>query len=235
MPLDAEPFAEKKFLTVNGRRMAYIDEGKGDAIVFLHGNPTSSYLWRNVMPHAGAARPLIAPRPDRHGRLREARRRRPGTLSLRRTPRLSRRPLGSAGGAATASRWCCMIGARRWASNGPAATASRAGLAYMEAIVRPLDMAGMAGARAPEFQDFRSPAGEEMVLEKNVFVERVLPSSIIRLLSEDGDGRIPPALRGSRRGPPPDPELAAADPYRGRARRCGADRGRGYGEWLSGS
>jgi haloalkane dehalogenase len=46
-----EPFAQKKYLDVNGRRMAYIDEGEGDAIVFQHGNPSSSYLWRNVMPH----------------------------------------------------------------------------------------------------------------------------------------------------------------------------------------
>ena len=51
MPIAAKPYARKKFATVRGRRMAYIDEGAGDAIVFQHGNPTSSYLWRNVMPH----------------------------------------------------------------------------------------------------------------------------------------------------------------------------------------
>ena len=51
MPLSPEPFAHLRFAIVNSRRMAYIDEGEGDAVVFQHGNPTSSYLWRNVMPH----------------------------------------------------------------------------------------------------------------------------------------------------------------------------------------
>ncbi|MEO1203886.1 MAG: alpha/beta fold hydrolase, partial [Pseudomonadota bacterium] len=41
---------DKKFLTVNGKRIAYAEMGSGDAIVFQHGNPTSSYLWRNIMP-----------------------------------------------------------------------------------------------------------------------------------------------------------------------------------------
>src|SRR5579863_8016581 len=54
------PFAAKKFLEIGGRRMAYIDEGEGDAIVFQHGNPTSSYLWRNVMPHLAGLGRLIA-------------------------------------------------------------------------------------------------------------------------------------------------------------------------------
>ena len=60
MPISANPFAPKKFATVRGRRMACIDEGAGDAIVFQHGNPTSSYLWRNVMPHCAGLGRLIA-------------------------------------------------------------------------------------------------------------------------------------------------------------------------------
>jgi hypothetical protein len=60
MPLSPAPYARKKFATVLGRRMAYIDEGAGDAIVFQHGNPTSSYLWRNVMPHSEGLGRLIA-------------------------------------------------------------------------------------------------------------------------------------------------------------------------------
>ena len=60
MPISAKPFADKKFATINGRRMAHIDEGSGDAIVFQHGNPTSSYLWRNVMPHLAGLGRLIA-------------------------------------------------------------------------------------------------------------------------------------------------------------------------------
>src|SRR5262252_9310973 len=56
----AKPFAAKKFLEINGRRMAYIDEGEGAPIVFAHGNPTSSYLWRNVMPACRGLGRLIA-------------------------------------------------------------------------------------------------------------------------------------------------------------------------------
>src|SRR4029077_20228716 len=54
------PFAEKKLMEIKGHRMAYIDEGEGDAVVFQHGNPTSSYLWRNVMPACRGLGRLIA-------------------------------------------------------------------------------------------------------------------------------------------------------------------------------
>ncbi len=60
MPISATPFAAKKFADVKGRRMAYIDEGAGPAIVFQHGNPTSSYLWRNIMPHCAGLGRLVA-------------------------------------------------------------------------------------------------------------------------------------------------------------------------------
>ena len=60
MPVSATPYREPRFATVKGRRMAYIDEGVGDAIVFQHGNPTSSYLWRNIMPHCEGLGRLIA-------------------------------------------------------------------------------------------------------------------------------------------------------------------------------
>src|SRR5437660_2736887 len=56
----AQPFAAKKFLEIKGRRMAYIDEGEGAPIVFAHGNPTSSYVWRNVMPACRGLGRLIA-------------------------------------------------------------------------------------------------------------------------------------------------------------------------------
>ncbi|OYW12122.1 MAG: hypothetical protein B7X34_02220, partial [Acidobacteriia bacterium 12-62-4] len=60
MNLSDAPFAEKQFMSVNGQQMAYIDEGDGDAIVFSHGNPTSSYLWRNIMPACRGLGRLIA-------------------------------------------------------------------------------------------------------------------------------------------------------------------------------
>ena len=60
MPVSATLYREPRFATVNGRRMAYIDEGVGDPIVFQHGNPTSSYLWRTIMPHCEGLGRLIA-------------------------------------------------------------------------------------------------------------------------------------------------------------------------------
>src|SRR5262245_3281834 len=60
MPLSPKPYAAKKFAEVNGRRMAHIDAGRGSAIVFQHGNPTSSYLWRNIMPHCDGLGRLVA-------------------------------------------------------------------------------------------------------------------------------------------------------------------------------
>ena len=68
--MQGSAFAEKKFIEIKGRKMAYIDEGEGAPIVFQHGNPTSSYLWRKVMPEC-RARPAHRLRPDRHGRLRQ--------------------------------------------------------------------------------------------------------------------------------------------------------------------
>nr|ADI18505.1 predicted hydrolases or acyltransferases (alpha/beta hydrolase superfamily) [uncultured gamma proteobacterium HF4000_19M20] len=64
---------EKKYLEILGKKMAFVDEGQGDPTVFLHGNPTSSYLWRNIMPYAEQAGRVIAPDLIRYGRLRKAR------------------------------------------------------------------------------------------------------------------------------------------------------------------
>src|SRR3546814_11308278 len=60
MSLGAKPFGEQKFIKIKGRRMAYIDEGTGDPILFQHGNPTSSYLWRNIMTHCAGPGRLTA-------------------------------------------------------------------------------------------------------------------------------------------------------------------------------
>ena len=60
MPISAKPYRQKAFATVKGRRMAYIEADTGNAIVFQHGNPTSSYLWRNIMPHCEGLGRLIA-------------------------------------------------------------------------------------------------------------------------------------------------------------------------------
>ena len=175
---------EKKRTRVHGSNMAYIDVGAGDPIVFLHGNPTSSYLWRNVMPHLESRGRCIAPDligmgdseklepsgPDRYTFV-EHRRYLDGlleSLDVERNVTLVIHDWGSALGF-------------DWARRHPDAVK---GIAYMEAIVRPVSWAQWPDAARQLFQAFRSPAGEEMILEKNVFVERVLPGSVLRDLSK---------------------------------------------------
>jgi haloalkane dehalogenase len=175
---------DRRFADVLGTRMAYIDVGEGAPIVFLHGNPTSSYLWRNVMPHLEGLGRLIAPDlvgmgdsaklpdsgPDRytfveHRRYLDALLEQ---LGVERDVTLVIHDWGSALGF-------------DWARRHPNAVK---GIAYMEGIVRPVTLEEWPERARPVFEAFRSPAGEEMVLEKNVFVERVLPGSIIRALSD---------------------------------------------------
>ncbi|MFQ5520814.1 MAG: haloalkane dehalogenase, partial [Candidatus Methylomirabilia bacterium] len=175
---------QKKRATVLGRSMAYVEAGSGDPIVFLHGNPTSSYLWRNVIPHLEDLGRCIAPDligmgdsdklepsgPDRY-RFVEHREHLDAlldTLGVREGVTLVVHDWGSALGFDWANRH---------------RTAVR-GVAYMEAIVRPLSWGDWPDTVRPLFQAFRSPTGEELVLNGNVFVERVLPGAILRKLTD---------------------------------------------------
>ena len=174
----------KKRVRVLGSSMACVDEGAGDPIVFLHGNPTSSYLWRNVIPHLEGLGRCIAPDligmgdsdklepsgPDRY-RFVEHRRYLDALLEelgVRERVTLVIHDWGSALGFDWANRHRDAV----------------RGIAYMEAIVMPLSWAQWPDAARKVFQGFRSPAGEAMVLEGNVFVERVLPGSILRKLDD---------------------------------------------------
>lgn len=169
-----------RYLDVEGTTMAYVDTGVGDPIVFLHGNPTSSYLWRNVLPHCTDLGRCLAP--DLIGMGRSGRRADAAyrfvdharyldawfdTLDLDRVVLV-----GHDWGGALAFHW---------AHRHPDRVR---GIAYMETIVRPLTWEEWPEAARRVFQGMRSPAGEEMVLEKNVFVERVLPGSVLRALTE---------------------------------------------------
>ncbi len=183
MSSPAERYAKKR-TTVLGREMAYVEVGRGDPIVFLHGNPTSSYLWRNVIPHLAERGRCLAPDligmgdseklapsgPDRY-RFVEHREHLDALLAaldVRERVTLVVHDWGSALGF-------------DWANRHRAAVA---GIAYMEAIVRPLTWGDWPEAARQIFQAFRSPAGEAMVLEQNVFVERVLPASVLRGLGD---------------------------------------------------
>ncbi|MEX2626145.1 MAG: haloalkane dehalogenase [Ilumatobacteraceae bacterium] len=203
MVVSAEFPYEKRRVTIDGVDMAVVDEGDGAPIVFLHGNPTSSYLWRNVVPHVahlgrcivpdlvgmGDSAPVPSPGPDsytfvehRHyldGLLAE--------LGVERDVTFVIHDWGSALGFDWANRHRDAV----------------AGIAYMEAIVRPMEWSDWPEDARGIFQGFRSPAGEEMVLDKNLFVEAVLPASILRDLddAEMAEYRRPFAEPGERRRP----------------------------------
>jgi haloalkane dehalogenase len=208
--------------------MAYVDTGAGDPVVFLHGNPTSSYLWRNVIPHVQPSARCLAPdlvgmgdsgkapvgsyRFVDHARYLDAWLE---SLALRRVTLV-------------VHDWGSALGFH-WARRHPDRVR---GLVYMEALVRPVTWDEWPEAARKVFQAMRSPAGEEMVLVKNVFVERILPASVLRGLTEaemavyrrpylePGESRRP-TLTWPRQipiaGEPPD-VVAIVD---------------GYGRWLA--
>ena len=185
MSISSKPYAEKKYADVMGRRMAYIDVGSGPAIVFQHGNPTSSYLWRNIMPHCDGLGRLIACDLIGMGDSDKL----PESGPERYTFREQREYLFALWDqldigdevVLVIHDWGSALGFD-WASQNRSRVK---GIAYMEAIVQPLAWSAWPEDARKVFQGFRSESGEAMVLEKNVFVERVLPSAIIRDLSEE--------------------------------------------------
>jgi haloalkane dehalogenase len=175
----------KKHVTVNGKRMAYVEIGEGDPIIFQHGNPTSSYLWRNIMPELANHGRCIAV--DLIGMGDSDKLDDPGPDSYRYVEH--RDYLFAAWGQLGVTDnvtfvihdWGSALGFD-WACRHPDKVR---GIAYMEGIVRPVAWDEWPDVIRPLFEGFRSDSGETMVLEKNVFVERVLPGSVLRGLTED--------------------------------------------------
>ncbi len=197
--ISAADWYERRRLRVLDSHLSYVEVGVGDPIVLLHGNPTSSYLWRNVIPQLQSVGRCLAPDLIGMGRSGKA----PGgayrladhvryldgwleALDLRRVTLV-------------VHDWGSALGFH-WARRHPERVKA---LVYMEAIVRPLTWAEWPEAARKVFQAMRSPGGEEMVLAKNVFVERILPASVLRGLTteemdhyrepfrEPGEGRRP--------------------------------------------
>jgi haloalkane dehalogenase len=181
----AKPYGQLQYKQINGKRMAYIDEGQGDAIVFQHGNPTSSYLWRNVMPHLEGYGRLIAcdligmggsdklddSGPDRYHYAEQ----RDFLFSLWDELDLGDRVI------LVLHDWGSALGFD-WANQHRDRVA---GIAYMEAVAMPIEWSDFPGPMRSVFQGFRSPEGESMVLEQNMFVEAVLPASVKRKLTDE--------------------------------------------------
>ena len=203
MPMSARPYARKKFATVHGHRMAYIDAGEGDAIVFQHGNPTSSYLWRNVMPHLEGLGRLIACDLIGMGDSDKL----PHSGPNRYTYHEQRDYLFTLWDQlALGDRIIFVI--HDWGSALGFEWADRhrdrvAGIAYMEAIVTPVTWADWPENARRAFQGFRSEGGEDMILQKNIFVERVLPGAVMRKLGDEemAEYRRPFANPGEDRRP----------------------------------
>ncbi len=174
---------EHQFVEVDGHQMAWVEMGTGDPIVFLHGNPTSSYLWREVMPEVAGTGRCIAP--DLIGMGRSDRLTDSGPGSYRFVEH--RKYLDGFLEAIGVERnvtfvihdWGSALGFD-WARRHPEAVA---GIAYMEAIVAPVpSWDDWPEAARSIFQALRSEAGEELILDKNLFVEAILPASILREL-----------------------------------------------------
>ena len=160
--------------------MAYVDVGAGDPVVFLHGNPTSSYLWRNVIPHVQPASRCLAPdlvgmgdsgkAPDGSYRFVDHARYLDAWFEAMGLSRVT----------LVVHDWGSALGFH-WARRHPERVR---GVVYMEALVRPVAWDEWPEVARKVFQAMRSPAGEEMVLVKNLFVERILPLSVLRGLTD---------------------------------------------------
>jgi haloalkane dehalogenase len=195
-------FRPRGRLGVLDTQMAYVDVGEGDPIVFLHGNPTSSYLWRNVIPHVSGDGRCLAPdlvgmgesgkMPSRNYRFADHARYLdawfealdlPGKLVL------------------VLHDWGSALGFH-WAFRHPQRIKA---IAYMEAIVPPRSWNDFPDGRDKIFRALRSDAGERLVLDENYFIENVLPKSVLRRLTGeemaayrrpflDRDSRLPTLL-----------------------------------------
>lgn len=175
----------KRQAEVLGRRMAYIEVGEGDPIVLLHGNPTSSYLWRNVIPHLEGLGRCLAPDLIGMGDSDKVIASGPGSYRFVEHRRYLDALLEQLGVDRRVTfvthDWGSALGFD-WAHRHPDGVR---GIAYMEAIVAPFpDWSEWPEPARPVFQAFRSPKGEELVLEQNAFVEQVLPGAILRTLGD---------------------------------------------------
>ncbi len=180
------PTAEhKKSAQIKGHQMSYVERGAGEPIVFLHGNPTSSYLWRNIIPYCESLGRCIAPDLIGMGDSEKLSPSGPDSyhfiehrdyldtlldhLGVHNNVTLVLHDWGSALGFDWANRHRSAV----------------KGIVYMEAIVKTLNWDEWPRSMKPIFEGFRSPAGDAMVLDNNVFIEQVLPASIIRKLSDE--------------------------------------------------
>ena len=177
----ADNYPRKKAAVLD-TEISYVDTGVGDPIVFLHGNPTSSYLWRNIIPHLEKSARCLAPDLVGMGNSGKSPN---GSYRFVDHSKYLDAWFDAVGLTASVTLvvhdWGSALGFH-WARRN---SERIKGIAYMEAIVQSLTWDEWPEQARRIFQGMRSDAGEEMVLEKNVFVERILPGSVLRGLTED--------------------------------------------------
>ena len=177
---------KKSFKTINGKSIAFVDVGEGDPIVLLHGNPTSSYLWRNVIPHLEGMGRVIAPDLIGQG---DSDKLPASDGSDRYSFQVAYGYLAGLLDELDANQnvtlvihdWGSALGFY-WAQRHSAAVK---GIAYMEGIVCPVGWEDWPESARGIFKGFRSDKGEDLILQRNMFVEAVLPSSVIRKLGAE--------------------------------------------------
>ena len=175
----------KKYIDVLGKQIAYVEMGEGDPIIFQHGNPTSSYLWRNIMPQLQSLGRCIAMDLIGMGDSEKLEDKGNMTYSYAVHKKYFDGFLAELGIKNNATLvihdWGSALGFN-WAYDNPKKVK---GICYMEAIVKSMQWVDWNEDARGIFQGFRSPAGEEMILKKNLFIEAVLPGSILRKLSDE--------------------------------------------------
>ena len=189
-----DALATLDYYPVRGLKMACRDQGKGPVLLFLHGNPTSSYLWRDVIAPLSTQARCVAP----------------DLLGMGSSDKLSASAADSYGLVEhrdylddlldqldlgdditlVLHDWGSALGFD-WTRRHPARVS---GLVYMEALVRPLRWSEWPEPSRGVFEAMRSPVGENLVLEKNIFVEKILPASIQRSLSDAEMQPLPTAF-----------------------------------------
>jgi haloalkane dehalogenase len=196
------PYQKKRQLVL-GQEMAYVEVGNGDPIVFLHGNPTSSYLWRNIIPYLEGLGRCIAPDLIGMGDSEKLPNSGPNSYTFVEHRRYLNALLDALGVNEQVTfvvhDWGSALGFD-WAYRHLDAVK---GIAYMEAIVKPGTWSEMPVPARQIFQALRSPAGEQMVLEQNSFIEFNLPNTILRSLTQEemNNYRRPFAEPGEARRP----------------------------------
>jgi len=180
-----KPYGGLNYRAIKGSRMAYIDKGDGDPIVFQHGQPASSYVWRNVMPHLEGLGRLVAcdligmgesdklrpSGPNRYGYAEH----RDYLFALWDALDLGERVV------LVLHDWGAALGFE-WAREHRERVQ---GIVHMEAIAAPMSWSDLPEEAHAFFHALRSPAGERMVLEENLFIEKRLPAAVMRHLTDE--------------------------------------------------